>query len=163
MKKKLLSLTLSTMMILGLTACGAKEDGGNKPGEDVNIPVSTMIADLEKELEFGAMEKLEGETLKQFYDLDEGLFEEYDANFPLMNVQTNEYSVFKVKDEADVEKVKAAIVKRAETVQKTFETYLPDQYENAKNYYLDSNGKYVIFVIHSEVEKAKTIFQNYFK
>lgn len=161
MKKKILALTLSTMMILGLTACGGKDDD-NKP-EEVNIPVATMIDDMEKELEFGMMEELKGETLMQFYALDEALFEEYSANFPLMNVQTNEYSVFKLKDEADVEKVKEAIVTRAETVQKTFETYLPDQYENAKNYYLDSNGKYVIFVIHEDVEKAKTIFENYFK
>lgn len=161
MKKKLLALILSTMMIVGLTACGAKED--NEKPEDVNIPVSTIIEDLEKELEFGMMDQLNKETLMQFYALDDGLFEEYSANFPLMNVQTNEYSLFKLKDEADVEKVKEAIVTRAETVQKTFETYLPDQYENAKNYYLDSHGKYVIFVIHEDVEKAKPIFESYFK
>lgn len=161
MKKRLLALTLSTMMILGLTACGAQDD--DKKPEDVNISVDTMVEDLERELEFGAMMKLDGETLKQVYELDEALFEEYNANIPMMNIQTNEYSVFKLKDEGDVNKVKEALVTRAETVQKTFETYLEDQYENAKNFYLDSNGKYVIFVIHEDVDKAKTLFENYFK
>lgn len=161
MRKKLIALTLSTMMILSLTACG--EQDNDKEPEEVNVSVDTIVEDLEKELEFGAMMKLDGETLKQMYDLDEALFEEYNANIPMMNVQTNEYSVFKLKDEADVDKVKEALETRAETVQKTFETYLEDQYENAKNFYLDHTGKYVIFVIHEDVEKAEPIFENYFK
>ncbi len=161
MKKKLITLALTAMMILGVTACGNK-DGGEKP-VDVAIPVDTIVQDLEKELEFGMMMKLDAETLKQFYNLDASLFEEHSANFPMMNVQANEYSVFKLKDEKDLDTVKEALKVRAETVQKTFEFYLEDQYKNAKNYYLDSNGKYVIFVIHEDVDKAKTLFQNYFK
>ncbi len=161
MKKKLLAIALTTLMVLGATACGTKQNT-EKPG-DVTVPVDTMVKDLEKELEFGMMMKLDDETLKQFYNLDGSLFEEYSANFPQMNVQTNEYSVFKLKDEKDLDMVKEALVARAETVQKTFEQYLPDQYENAKNYYLDANGKYVIFVIHENVDKAKTLFKNYFK
>lgn len=160
MRNKLLALTLSAVMVLGLTACGSAEE--EKP-EEVNIPVDTMIKDIEKELEFGAMMELDSESLMNFYELDEALFEEYSANIPMMNVQTNEYSVFKLNDEADVEKVKEALTTRAETVQKTFETYLEDQYENAKNFYLDSNGKYVIFVIHENVDNVKPIFENYFK
>ncbi len=80
----------------------------------------------------------------------------------MMNVTTMEYSLFKVKDVKDVETVEAAIEKRAETIQKTFERYLPDQYENALNYYTKTEGKYVIFVIHEEVEKAEVIFESYF-
>ncbi len=161
MKKKILALALTTMMVLAATACGTKEDD-KKPAE-TTVSVDTMVQDLEKELEFGMMMKLDDETLKQFYNLDASLFEEYNVNFPQMNVQTNEYSIFKLKDEKDLDLVKKALVVRAETVQKTFETYLQDQYENAKNYYLDSNGKYVIFVIHENVDKAKPLFKNYFK
>lgn len=161
MKKKLLALALMTMMVLGATACGNKDEGGKT--EDINVPVDTMVKDLEKELEFGMMMKLDDEMLMQFYNLDGSLFEEYNVNLPMINVQTNEYAVFKLKDEKDLDKVKEALEVRAETVQKSFETYLPDQYENAKNYYLDAKGKYVIFVIHENVDQAKTLFKTYFK
>lgn len=162
MKKKLLGLLLSGLMVMGLAACGEKAAGGDG-NADVNVPVEEIGEKILTDLEFGSMIPLDDETLKQFYDLDAAILEEYHANVPMMNVTTQEYSVFKVKDLKDVETVKAAIDKRAEAVQKSFEQYLPDQYENAKNYYVDSNGKYLVFVIHGDVEKAEGIFQGFFK
>lgn len=162
MKKKLLGVLLSGILVLGLAGCGEKADGGSA-NEEVNVPVEEIGNKILEELEFGAMIELDDETLLQFYELDASILEEYDANIPMMNVTTQEYSVFKVKDEKDAETVKNAIDKRAEAVQKSFEQYLPDQYENAKNYYVDVNGKYLVFVIHTDVEEAKGIFQGYFK
>ncbi|WP_312652768.1 DUF4358 domain-containing protein [Proteiniclasticum sp.] len=162
MKKKLLGVLLSGIMILGLAACGEKADEG-PANEEVNVPVEEIGDKILEELEYGSMIELDDETLKQFYELDASILEEYDANIPMMNVTTQEYSVFKVKDAKDAETVKNAIDKRAAAVQKSFEQYLPDQYENAKNYYVEVNGKYIVFVIHTDVEKAKEIFQGYFK
>ncbi len=162
MKKKLLGVLLSAVMVLGLAACGEKADEGTA-GEEVNVPVEEIGDKILEDLEFGSMIELDDETLMQFYELDASLLEEYDANIPMMNVTTQEYSVFKVKDIKDAETVKNAIDKRAEAVQKSFEQYLPDQYENAKNYYVEANGKYLVFVIHQDSEKAKEIFQGYFK
>lgn len=161
MKKKLLGVLLSAVMVLGLAACGEKAEGS--AGEEVSVPVEEIGDKILEELEFGSMIELDDETLMQFYELDASLLEEYDANIPMMNVTTQEYSVFKVKDVKDAETVKNAIDKRAEAVQKSFEQYLPDQYENAKNYYVEANGKYLVFVIHQDSEKAKDIFQGYFK
>ena len=112
MKKKLLGLALASIMVLGLTACGekAEETPGN---EDVNVKVEEITQKVTEKLEFGAMIKLDAETLQQFYGLDASILEEYDANVPMMNVTTQEHSVVKVKDAKDMEKVMAAIEKRA--------------------------------------------------
>ncbi|HSL86168.1 MAG TPA: DUF4358 domain-containing protein, partial [Bacteroidales bacterium] len=149
------------ILVLGLAACGEKADEGTAD-EEVSIPVEEIGTRIFEELEFGSMILLDDETLMQFYELDPSILEEYHANIPMMNVTTQEYSVFKVKDAKDAEIVKDAIDKRAEAVQKSFEQYLPDQYENAKNYYVESEGRYLVFVIHQDVEKAKEIFQSYF-
>ena len=162
MKKKLLGVLLSGILVLGLAGCGEKAGEGSA-NEEVNVPVEEIGDKILEELEFGSMIELDDETLLQFYELDASILEEYDANIPMMNVTTQEYSVFKVKDVKDAETVKNAIDKRALAVQKSFEQYLPDQYENAKNYYVEANGKYLVFVIHTDVEKAKDIFQGYFK
>ena len=163
MKKKLLALLLSGIMVIGLSACGAKADAGTPGKEEVNVPVTEIGEKILSELEFGSMLALDDAMLKQYYDLDASILEEYTANPPMMNVTTQEYAVFKVKDVKDVETVKAAIDKRAEAVQKSFEQYLPDQYENAKNYYVDTNGRYLVFVIHPDVDKADEVFQGFFK
>ncbi|MFH5836914.1 DUF4358 domain-containing protein [Proteiniclasticum sp. C24MP] len=162
MKKKLLGILLSAVMVVSLAACG-EQSTPEEGGQEVNVPVKEIGDKILEELEWGSMIPLDDETLLQFYELDASLLEEYDANMPMMNVTTQEYSVFKVKDVKDVETVEAAIVKRAEAVQKSFEQYLPDQYENAKNYYTETNGKYLVFVIHENVEKAEEIFKGYFK
>ncbi|HSR03361.1 MAG TPA: DUF4358 domain-containing protein [Proteiniclasticum sp.] len=159
MKKKILGILLSGMMVLSIAACGEKTEGR----EEVTVPVKEIGDKILEDLEWGSMIPLDDETLLQFYELDAEILEEYDANIPMMNVTTQEYSVFKVKDEKDIEAVEAGIVKRAEAVQKSFEQYLPDQYENAKNYYTEVNGKYLVFVIHSEVDKAEEVFKGFFK
>lgn len=160
MKKKLLGLVLAGMMILGLAACGEKQE--ETPGNDeANVKVEEITQKVTESLDYGSMIKLDDETLEQYYGLDASLLEAYDANIPMMNITTQEYSVFKVKDEKDMDTVMAAIEKRAGDVQKSFEEYLPDQYENAKNYYAESNGKYAIFVIHEKSEDVKEIFQGF--
>ncbi|MGB4587839.1 MAG: DUF4358 domain-containing protein [Clostridiaceae bacterium] len=162
MKKKLLSLLVSGIMVIGLSACGAKGDGNTPGKEEVNVAVTEIGEKISTGLEFGSMIPLDDEMLKQYYGLDASILEAYTANPPMMNITTQEYSVFKVKDAKDVDTVKAAIDKRAEAVQKSFEQYLPDQYENAKNYYVATNGKYLVFVIHKDVDKAEEIFEGFF-
>lgn len=162
MKKRMWSLVLAGVMVLGLAACGEKQ--GEDPGkEEVQVKTEDITKKVTEKLEYGSMIKLDEETLKQFYGLDASILEEYDANVPMMNVTTQEHSVFKVKDEKDMETVMAAIEKRAGDVQKSFEQYLPDQYENAKNYYAESKGKYAIFIIHEDSKEVKEIFQGFFK
>ena len=162
MKKKLLGILLSAVMVMSLAACG-EQNTPEEGGQEVNVPVKEIADQILEELEWSAMLPLDDEMLLQFYELDASILEEYDANMPMMNVKTHEYSVFKVKDVKDVETVEAAIEKRAEAVQKSFEQYLPDQYENAKNYYTETNGKYVVFGIHENVETIEEVFQGFFK
>lgn len=163
MKKKVLGMALAAMMVLGLAACGEKNEDTPGGGEEVNVKVEEITEKITETLEYGAMIELDAETLLQFYELDAELLEAYDANIPMMNVTTQEYSVFKVKDAKDMDTVMAAIEKRATAVQKSFEQYLPDQYENAKNYYAEAKGNYAIFVIHENSDAAKEIFQGFFK
>jgi len=96
---------------------------------------------------------LEPEMVQEWYHLDPTLLEEYTIRVPLMNVKTNEIALLKVKDAADVPTVQAAVEQRAADVQKLFESYLPDQYENAKNYKLIADGNYVLFIISESADE----------
>ncbi|WP_246070566.1 DUF4358 domain-containing protein [Paenibacillus kobensis] len=188
MKKRCLTILSVALLGLMLSACssnsnsnssttdtsspgtsaeaGVNADAGkDAPAVESQLTVAQMSEDLLKQAEQPMLVDLTESDVKTLYHFDPSLLEEFSIKIPLMNVKTNELAVVKVKDAKDVKTVESAIKQRAADVQKTFETYLPDQYENAKNYKLVTKGNYVLFAI-SEADTADKLtkqFDTYFK
>ncbi|TCZ78198.1 DUF4358 domain-containing protein [Paenibacillus albiflavus] len=158
MKKQPFILMLIIVLTLALSACSSNKAA---PIEST-VPVKEMVDKMITEAEQPALMELDADAVKQQYHLDPALLEEYSARIPLMNVKTNEISVFKVKDEKDIPTIETAIKQRAADVQKQFETYLPDQYENAKNYKLVTKGNYLLFVISEKPDDVVKSFDSFF-
>ncbi len=133
--------------------------GKDEPGaDDGALTTGAIIEAMTTAVEQPMQMELEPELVKDWYHLDPALLEEYTIRIPMMNVKTNELAVLKVKDAADLPVVQAAIEQRAADVQKQFETYLPDQYENAKNYKLITEGNYILFVISESADELVAVF-----
>lgn len=171
MKKSYMSFMLVIVLGLLLTACSTanKNTNGNTNGngtaeEQYTTTQTTkqMVDAMLAKIEQPALMEMKDDMVKTMYYLDPALLEEYTIMSPLMNVKTNEVAVFKVKNATDVAAVEEGIKKRAADVQKQFETYLPDQYENAKNYKLVTKGNYVFFVISDVADKFLTEFDTFF-
>ncbi|MDQ0112486.1 DUF4358 domain-containing protein [Paenibacillus harenae] len=177
MKKMYMALLLTIVLGLMLTACSggnggknnsANNESNNTQQEDkVTEPTQTtkeMMDAMLATIEPPALMELQGDMLAQMYYLDAALLDQYTIMTPMMNIKTNEVAIIKVKDAKDVPAVEEAIKKRAGDVQKQFETYLQDQYENAKNYKLVTKGKYVLFVISDSAEADKLVaeFETFF-
>jgi len=129
---------------------GGNEDGGADQGSGERAKAGTsrfVIDSLVSEADRPAFIEVEEQMLKDMYKLDASLFQDYVVLTPMMNISTTEYAVFQVKDAKDIPAVEEGIKQRAEAVQKSFEEYLPDQYENAKNYKLVTKGNFVLFTI----------------
>ena len=160
MKKGTLVLMLSIVLSLVLSACSSN----NKEAViDSKVPVKEMADQILAKVEQPRLMELDAEGVKNFYHMDPALLEEYTMRSPMMNVQTNEIAIMKVKDAKDIPTVEAAIKQRAEDVQKQFETYLPDQYENAKNYKLVTKGNYVFFVISDKADELIKAYDSFFE
>lgn len=99
------------------------------------------------------------DQVKEAYGIDTKLLADFTVMAPLMNVKTNEIAIFKVKNVKDIAMVKKGIKKCAADIQKSFEDYLQDQYENAKNYKIVTNGDYVLFLISESAEDLEKAFQ----
>lgn len=129
-------------------------------GTKLELIVSTILEAVEQR---PTME-LEEDMMKDMYYIDPELIEEFAIHMPMFNISTNEFAVFKVKDRNDIPAVEEGITLRATDVQISFEKYLPDQYENAKNFKIVVEEDYVLFVIDNE-ETANHIievFQSFF-
>lgn len=172
MKKNYFAFMLVIALGLALTACsdaGSNNTAGgnsstNKEQAAVTTKTTKEIVDgMLATIEQPALIEMTGDMVKQMFYVDPALLEEYTIMSPMMNVKTNEIALFKVKDAKDIAAVEEGVKKRAADVQKTFETYLQDQYENAKNYKLVTKGNYVLFVISEEADQFLAAFDTYFE
>jgi len=148
----------------GETAPGDDEDKGKEEGDGAGAgsaeadSAKGIVDAILNKVEQPAQMPIEGDMVKDLYHLDPSILEDYSIMTPLMNVKTNEVAVLKVKDAKDIATVEEAVKKRAADVQKQFETYLQDQYENAKNFQVVKKGNYVLFVISESADDIVSEF-----
>ena len=158
MKKLQWFLMVTLLGAVLLAGCSGNESKPVEPDLTANEMVDEMLAKVEQP----AMMELPAEQMQDIYHIDPEKFEDYAIRIPMMNVKTNEIAVMKVKNSDDVPEVEDAVKQRAADVQKQFETYLPDQYENAKNYQLVTKGNYVLFVISDQADELVKVFNSFF-
>ena len=158
MKKLWMFLMLTIIGGALLAACSNDEPKVVEPTLTANEMVDEMLAKVEQPM----MMELTDEQVQEIYNIDPEKLADYAIRIPMMNVKSNEIAILKVKDVADVPAVEEAVKKRAETVQQQFETYLPDQYENAKNYKVVTKGNYVLFVISDQADELVTEYDRFF-
>jgi len=140
-----------------------KEQAGDGEGAVKADSAKGIVDAILTKVEQPAQMPVEGDMVKDLYHLDPSLLEDYSIMMPLMNVKTNEVAVLKVKDAKDIETVEEAVTQRAADVQKQFETYLQDQYENAKNFQVVKKGNYVLFVISESADAIVSEFESLVK
>jgi len=128
------------------------------PSEDPAPSTGDIVSTMLDQVEQPALMEMSADQVADSYGIDTKLLDDFTVKSPLMNVKTNEIAVFKVKKAKDVETVKKGIKTRAEAVQKSFEHYLPDQYENAKNYKIVVKDNYVLFLISESSEDLEKAF-----
>jgi len=138
-----------------------------QPTEKPNtaVTVQDIVDKITADLEFVGQATIEKAAVPDFYNgidpdslLEEGVFQQ--ASFM---ISASEFSVVKLKSADQYEEIKEAFEFRAAAVQKTFEEYLPDQYELAQNYKIVQNGNYVLFCISSKQDEVVDIFNGFFK
>lgn len=167
-KKRFVPLVFIALLTLVLSACSGNGNGtgggeSQATPSDPKLTAAEMTDRLLQQVEQPMLGDLDSGMVQQQYHLDPALLEDYAIRVPLMNVKTNEIAILKAKDPNDLETVQAALKQRAGDVQKQFETYLPDQYENAKNYKIDVKGSYVLFVISESADKLTQAFDAFFE
>lgn len=158
-------IMLTMVLALVVSACS----GSNSSTTDdkattlePNASAKEMTEQMVTEVEQPKLIELTAEDLKNLYNLDAAKLEDFSVRVPMMGVKTNEIAIFKVKDEKDIAEVLTAIEQRAESVMKTFEQYLQDQYENAKNHKIITKGNYVLFVISDQADELIAVYDRFF-
>ncbi len=157
--KKTMMLLLTIVLAMVISACA----GDKSSTIEVKQSAKEMADQMVEKVEQPAQMELSAEELQNLYNIDPEKLEDYSVRVPMMNVKTNEIAILKVKDAKDVAEVEAAAKQRAENVIKQFEQYLPEQYENAKNYKLITKGNYVLLVISDSADELIKVYDSFFE
>ena len=138
----------------------AKPDKKPEPSEKPKSLSSGDIVDfMLEQVEQPVSLDMSAEQLEEAYGIDPDILENFAVRAPFVNIKSNELALFKVKKAKDAAAVKKGIEKRAGDIQKSFESYLPDQYENSKNYRVVTQGNYVLFIISESADDLEKAFK----
>jgi len=143
----------------GTTDQNAGEQTNDSEAADSEVTAAKIMDKITTDVEMGSLITLQDEQVKDMYGinvqeaLEEGIFKP-----AMMNVHAYEVTVVKLKSDEYYEQVADGMEQRAAAIQKTFETYLPDQYEASKNYQIIRKGDFVLFSITPDQEKTAQIF-----
>lgn len=183
--KKLMNL-LVFVLVLGLVVgCSNQKSEKNEEApkvtlEEMSLKIKEQMAADMKEQGAGEDVLVEGK-LQSYIEVD--LMDDKDPSTPIymekmklnkeevedgivlaamMNVNSDEIILLKAKDEAHVKSLKEALEREKEAQIKTWEIYLPDQFEKVKNNVIKTNGNYLLYVTYGNPEKIEEIFDSYF-
>ncbi|MFD0588942.1 DUF4358 domain-containing protein [Paenibacillus sp. GCM10027627] len=135
-----------------------------KPDPEGAIKTSDIVDKILADVQLPALLSVTGDAVEDWYYfkasdyISEGSF-----NQAMMNTKATELVVVKLKSEKHYDAVKEGLTKRAEDIIDIFSRYLPDQYEDAKNYQILRNGNYVLLSISHDQEAVKKAFESFFK
>lgn len=150
---------------------GNQNNETDKPAEnDNNGAADVTSSSTPAEMLEGILAKVEqpslmdmnADMIKDMYQFDPAIADQYAVKMPMMNTKTNEIAIFTFKDDATKAAIEAGMKKRAEAVQEQFKTYLQDQLENAKNYKIVTQDSYMLFVISEEADAIVDTFNSFF-
>lgn len=96
------------------------------------------------------MDEITKENVKEIFDIDESYIENVAGKIPLFNISSSMYVVVEVKNTYDVEMVKEKLDTYAKNYEKTWESYMEDQYNIVLNREISSKGKYVYLIISDD-------------
>lgn len=100
---------------------------------------------------FNEMMDADGEFFESTTGISEDLLEEYLMKVPMMMTSSATYIILNPVDE-NVDEVKSLMDEYMESLESTWEMYLPAQYDLVKSRLFEEYGEYLIYIISSDNE-----------
>lgn len=121
------------------------------------LPLTKLAREIRDAVAEGAVMKNKSSELGEYYGLTSDLFEEVTGFSPMMiNSQT---VIIGKPAEGKLEDAKKQLEQRKADIIQSFEGYLPDPYEMAKNGEVVTEGDYVMLIISDDNAKGIEMFK----
>lgn len=175
-RKNILLLICLTLLIF--TGCGkdktmaedmaSLDDISDTIASEIKTSLMSAGAAVESDFQNGmlgsySMARLKDEDFNLPIEYDKSKLEDGLIITHNMNVKSDMIIVLKAKTDADIPTVENYIKQISQEHHKSWENYLPDQYEKVKNGMTKTMGRYVIYVTYDEPNKIMSAVENLMK
>lgn len=136
------------------------ENNTDKKEEEKNITLSEVVKEMIKVIpkDEHTLEEIPQELYKDVYGVNSADFKDVKIYGTMISVKANEIIVIKAENSKELDKAVSVLNQRKDTVYKTWEKYLPDQFEMVKKGVIKTNGNYAALIISPEVDKVANKF-----
>lgn len=158
MNKKISIILVIFLLILVIASICIFVILNNNKNESKNIPVNISLEELNKKIEesgkydISKMQVIDKGYAISTFLIDEDKIQDIIGKSPIINTKSAMYVVIKT-DENNLQEVKMALESYAVEYENQWSTYLPDQYELAKNREIGIKGNYVYMIISESPEE----------
>lgn len=122
-----------------------------------NAPLAKLGYNISDAVELYAPRNPE-DQLESFFGLKAENYSEFASFLPMMNVKSTSLFIAKVAD-GKLEAAKTELQTYHDSLLRNFEHYLVDQYELAQKGKIVTEGKYIMFVVSEDNDKAIEMFK----
>lgn len=153
----LIAIILASLTIGALVGCSSDKLPDKTPA------VKEIDEKIKQSVDVSSLSEGDIDKLKKLYDVDESEIEEFVLYTAQSNIEADEITVIKVKEDSKVTDIKNKILKRVEKQSESFKDYLPDEYYVIEKHVLKTKGKYILLAISEDAEEIEGIFDELFK
>lgn len=165
--KRIISLCIAAAMLLSAAACGSKEPAAPALKEEVTL--QGLMDSISEEYGFAMPAPLDETILTDLLDIDPGDVEEYAGYISMVMVSSDNLIAVKAK-EGKVEEIQGKLEARKDFEVRSFQQYLPDQYDKAQAGKVFTVGDYVFLVMiagedgdpAADIAAAETVIRDSF-
>lgn len=140
------------LVLLGYIVMLIVNAGGDAPMDIVSKQTLGAV-------EIKEMKKAGTQDLKKYYKLNANDFEEVVLYLPEGVMSVNEFLLVRLRDEKQSESVEQAVWERLDIQKDSFDGYGAEQTQLLESAVLECRGKYVLFVVGEDADKAYAAFR----
>ncbi|MCY9517610.1 DUF4358 domain-containing protein [Paenibacillus apiarius] len=149
--RRFFALLIFTFAISTLVGCTSEQS-------DINVSAAKIEDQMKQSVKLDKLKKGDSHKLKKLYDLGTEQVEDFILYTATSNVKADEIVVIKVKDEKQIDSVKASIAKRIDTQAVKFKDYRPDEYALLEKHVLKVKSHYILFAVSTDAEQIEQAF-----
>lgn len=159
--KRIVTILLLITLIASLFACGKKEEQLLP-----SMSLEELSEKIKEEGDFSIMMTLDDDDPFKYVpdniEINKDMFADFNISSNAI-ISADTLMLIELKNKDDIPKVKSALEYVRKRIESSFEFYLRDQYEMAKDGKIISKGSYVMLVISKDNDKAIKIFEDSIK
>lgn len=149
--KRYFALLIFIFAISVLAGCASEQS-------DINVSAAKIEDQMKQSVKLDKLKKGDAHKLKKLYDLGTEQVEDFLLYTASSNVRSDEIAVIKVKDESQIDSIKARITQRVDAQAVKFKDYRPDEYALVEKHVLKVKSHYILFAVSADAEQIEKAF-----